>query len=54
MKKALVIGGTSGIGLSLCKKLLDRGYSKIISVGLIRDNVLPLSNDKIEFTLSPK
>lgn len=49
MKKALVIGGTSGIGLSLCKKLLDRGYSKIISVGLIRDNAPPLIDERIEF-----
>lgn len=49
MKKALVIGGTSGIGLSLCKKLLERDYSKIISVGLIRDDAPLLDDEKIEF-----
>lgn len=49
MKKALVIGGTSGIGLSLCKKLLDRGYSKVLAVGLLRDNNLPLDDNRIEF-----
>lgn len=49
MKKALVIGGTSGIGLSLCKKLLDRGYSSVLAVGLLRDNFLPLDDKRIEF-----
>ena len=33
MKNALVVGGNSGIGLSLITKLLDIGYEKIFCIG---------------------
>lgn len=50
MKKALIIGGTSGIGLSIAYNLLDRGYSKIVSYGRISKDSSPVIQDKrIEF-----
>lgn len=33
MKKALVVGGNSGVGLAMIKKLLDIGYEKVFCVG---------------------
>ncbi len=33
MKKALVVGGNSGIGLAICLKLLDRNYDHIYIAG---------------------
>ncbi len=42
MKKALVIGGSSGIGLAIAKKMMERGYHiDILSRRAPEDGVLP-------------
>lgn len=46
-RKALIIGGTSGIGLALCHKLEKYNYEKIYIVGRSEPNIY--LNDKIEF-----
>ena len=33
MKKALVVGGNSGIGLAIVLKLINRGYDHVYIVG---------------------
>ena len=58
MKKALVVGGGSGIGLSVVKKLLNRGYDFVYIVGKdaikekdLDKNDLQLFKEKTSFTL---
>ncbi|GAP72065.1 glycerol-3-phosphate cytidylyltransferase [Candidatus Symbiothrix dinenymphae] len=41
MKKiALVVGGSNGIGLALCSRLLQRGYAKVYVVDSLTDKEL--------------
>lgn len=46
-KKALVVGGTSGIGLSITLQLLEKGYSKIYVMGRSKPDIS--SDDRVEF-----
>lgn len=45
-KRALVVGGSNGIGMALVLKLINKGYNKVV----VADRVYPeLSDDKIEY-----
>ncbi len=45
-KRALVVGGSNGIGMALVLKLINKGYDKVV----VADRVYPeLSDDKIEY-----
>ena len=53
MRKAIVIGGTSGVGLSLAVNLLKRGYEKIILVGKEMPSDSNVVDDKrLEFIIT--
>jgi len=46
-KKALVVGGSNGIGLSITKQLLERQYSRIYIIGRSKPDML--FDDRVEF-----
>lgn len=48
MKKALVIGGNSGIGLAITARLLDGGYEHVYIVGKSAVNKNDIACDKME------
>lgn len=49
MKKAVIIGGTSGIGCSLANELLKRGYDNVICFGKVNDKTYRfLKSNKIQ------
>ena len=52
MKKALVVGGNSGIGLSLTLKLIEHGYDHIYIVG--KDEIDPKDLDKSQIDVLMK
>ena len=43
MSKALIIGGTSGVGLAMSMLLVEKGYEKVVSIGreLINEEDIP-------------
>ncbi len=54
--KALIVGGNSGIGLSICERLLYRGLQKVYVVGkdtpdvsTLTDNMRRLFEERVEF-----
>ena len=48
MKKALIVGGNSGIGLALVLKLLQKGYEHVYIVGKAEINVADVSPLELE------
>ena len=46
MKKALVVGGNSGVGLAIVLELLKRGYSYVHIVGKDEPNIDDIPNEK--------
>ena len=53
MKKAIVIGGTSGVGLSLTENLLNRGYERIVVVGKkMPDKTTKFCDERIEYIIT--
>ena len=48
MRKALVVGGNSGIGLALVICLLDRGYSHVYIIGKDAPKSDDIPNDKVK------
>ncbi len=48
MKEALVVGGGSGIGLSIVLRLIERGYEKVHIVGKDKPNINDIDNSKRE------
>lgn len=53
MKKAIVIGGTSGIGLSLTKNLLKRGYDEVVVVGKAIPSIKNITFDeRVKFIIA--
>ena len=49
MKKALVVGGSNGIGLSIVKNMVDRGYFVEIVDRVAPDKTADLSTDFFNF-----